>query len=422
MSWVTNKRVVIGSRDQELTSTDEEKEKEDSPKPNKVSSFSEAEEMKGKLAHSEQLDKLMRSVLENDKDLIEEGKILSEGTDAGMQSFTPELMFEQLTKNYKTAKKIYGERLIRQATGHSSGYIERNIKIPEFRRELKGKLEQSMKSLQDKGLIDNEGQITEDGMTIASISMVKDELERMNKKGLLGERANKVRSADGVISDQRAYRTSDHYKDINIKSTIKKTLRRGRGDISTEDLVVNENESKERATIIYALDASGSMRGEKFSAAKRAGIALAYKAISKQDRVGCIIFGKEVTSDLPPTKDFMSIVRLITRARASRETDIAATIMKAQELFDNHKCPKHLIILTDGLQTVGKDPDKLVLDAAGVAAQMSITISVVGLNLDAEGEALSKKIVEVGKGNLYLVKNYEDLDVLLIEDYYKTRR
>lgn len=409
---------MTGSSDRRDLDTDEMTAPE--PQRSKVKEFSEAEELQGSLAHSESLDKLMRSVLENDRELIDDGKVLSEGINHGLQSFTPDLLFEQLTTNYKQAEKLYGERFIRELSGYDPSYVERNVRIPEFKRELKERLQRSVKSLQDEGLLDEQGLMTDEGLLVACIAMTAEELERMNRKGVLGERTNKANALEGERSDYDNYHSHHRYRDVALKASIKRTLRRGAAELRKEDLVVHKKESKERATIIYAIDASGSMKGEKLAAAKRAGIALAYKATSKNDAVGCVIFGKEVVKSLPPTKAFLPLVKMMTSARAARETDIAATIGQATTLFGRSNGVRHLVILTDGLQTVGKDPVAHVLEAASKAAGERITISVVGLGLDEEGESLSKKIVDIGKGSLYLVRDYEDIDLLLIEDYYRS--
>lgn len=380
--------------------------------------FSRAEELRGSLSHSETMDKLMRSVLENDQQLIDEGHVLADGISHGLHSFTPEMLFEQLVKDYRQAKELYGQRLIRQLSGYEPGYVERNIRIPEFRRELKGRLQQSVKSFEDHGLIDKEGKITDEGLTIASLSMTVEELSKLKSKGALGERASKIKGLVGEKADYDAYRSHHRYRDLALKATVKKAIRRGHGRIAKEDLTVHERLDRQRATVIYAIDASGSMKGEKLASAKRAGIALGYKATQKGDRVGVVIFGREVTGEQRPTAELLPLIKVIVAARAARETDIAATIRHAQGLFDNSSGLKHLVLLTDGLQTVGEDPVAAVLEAASSAAACGVTISVIGLRLDEEGELLSRRLVDVGKGTLYLVKSYDDLDLLLIEDYY----
>ena len=103
----------------------------------KLKEFSKAEELSGKLAFQQLEDKLMHSVLENDKKIIDSGKLISDVINQGMSSFTPDLMFEQLVKNYTLAKQIYGESIIRLVSGYEPDYVKKNIGIPEFQRELK---------------------------------------------------------------------------------------------------------------------------------------------------------------------------------------------------------------------------------------------------------------------------------------------
>lgn len=398
---------------------EESPEVQRSPQVNKQN-LHQGEEIQGSLAHSEQLDKLMRSVLENDKDIIPEGTMLSEGISHGLQSFTPDLLFEQFVQNYRQAKNLYGERLIRELSGYDPSYVERNIRIPEFKRELKSKMQQSIKNLQDKGFLNKQGVVTDTGLTVASLAMVSEELDKLNKKGALGERANKASSFEGEKADVSSYKSHHRFKDIALKASIKKSLRRGHTELSKDDLVVHTYESKERATLLYAIDASGSMKGEKLVAAKKAGVALAFKALQKKDKVACLVFGKEIVAEQYPTDDFFSLVKTMLKAQAAKETDIAATIRHATTILENVKGLKHIMLLTDGLQTVGTTGD--VLKVVGEAAAIGITISIVGLSLDNEGETLSKQIVELGKGTLYRVKNYDNLDVMLLEDYYKTTR
>lgn len=407
---------MAGSRGQK---TKDLEEGPDATSP-EVKEFSPGEELEGKLAHSEDADRLMRSVLENDKQTIEEGMALSESINQGLQSFSPDLLFEQLTNNYRHAKQLYGERLIRAVSGYDPGYIEKNIRVPEFKRELEEKLQQGIKGLQEKKLIDKEGEMTDLGLTLASISVTMEELEKINRKGMLGERTNKAKAQAGEKAAYKNYQ-GERYHDLALKASIKKAIRRTHAKLIKEDLLVHEREAKEQATIIYAVDASGSMKGQKIAAAKRAGIALSFKATRKNDNVGILVFGKKIESEQLPTKDFLSLVKTIVQARAAAQTDIAATIERAITTLANVRGVKHLVLLTDGLQTVGKDPTTRVIEAASKAREQHITISVIGLSLDQEGETLLKRIVDVGNGTLYLVKDYEQLDVLVLEDYYKSR-
>ncbi|HLC98944.1 MAG TPA: VWA domain-containing protein [Candidatus Nanoarchaeia archaeon] len=363
-------------------------------------------------------DKLMHSVLEADKETIDKGKLVESALDMGINSFTPDLMFEQLVSNYKLAEQIYGQSIIRELLGEEPDYIEKNIQIPEFQKLLKNRLKTRLKELSDDGIVDRKFNITEKGIELASLVMYTEELDNIIPKGFAGERMHKRQSHYGSKEDIKEYRKGNRYKDIAVKRSIKTAIRRGHTELVPEDLRVFERQSKGQVNIIYALDASGSMKGKKIGSCKKAGIALAYKAVSNKDKVGLIVFGEEIKAQVEPTNDFTKLLKEIVKITASKKTDIVGTIKKAIEMFPSDNSTKHLILLSDAMPTAGKDPEKETIEAAGVAANADITISIIGINLNNKGEELAKKIVEIGRGRLYSIRNLDEVDKIVLEDYH----
>ncbi|MBI2557847.1 VWA domain-containing protein [Candidatus Woesearchaeota archaeon] len=380
--------------------------------------LSKAEELSGKLAFQQLEDKFMHSVLENDKKVIDSGKLISDAINQGMSSFSPDLMFEQLVKSYLTAKQIYGESIIRLVSGYEPDYIKKNIGIPEFQKELKEKIQQKILELKEEGFLLKDDTLSEKGVELASLVLYFEELDKIVPKGVIGEKASKKTHIYGEKEDSRVYKKGDRYRDIALRKSIKLAIRRGHGDFGGKDLQVYEKQSKGQTYIVYALDASGSMKGKKIEACKKAGIALAYKAITEKDKVGLIVFGSEVKEVIEPTLDFTRLLKEITRIRASKETDIVSTLKKAIELFPSEHITKHLVLMTDALPTKGDEPEKLTLEETSIARSKGITISVIGINLDEKGKKLAEKIVKIGDGRLYVVRNLENVDKIVLEDYY----
>jgi|TARA_Y100000310_G_scaffold39192_2_gene36782 Mg-chelatase subunit ChlD len=377
----------------------------------------EIEELTGKLSSQEER-KLMHSVLENDKETIEKGKLIRDSINQGLDTFTPDLIYQQLVKNYSMAKHIFGPSLLKLATGYNPDYIEKNINIPEFQKELRFKIQKNIEKLKEEGLLDRDSEISEKGIELASLVMYFEELDKITPKGILGGKIHKKISIYGGKEDIRTYKKSDRYKDIAIKKSVKLAIRRGHKKLHEKDLKVFERQSKGQSYIVYALDASGSMKGSKIDACKRAGIALAYKAIDEKDKVGLIVFGSEIKTLVEPTRDFSYLLKNITSAKASRETDLAASLRKSIELFPNDDITKHLILITDALPTIGKEPEQETLQEVSIAKNKGITISLIGINLNEKGKKLAEKIVELGEGKLYIVKNIENIDKIVLEDYY----
>ena len=397
------KVVVHGSSEEEKT---------------EIKELSEVEELKGKLTKQSEENKLMHSVLENDEETIDDGKTIKEALNQGIGSFTPDLMFEQLVKNFSIAKQIYGPSLIRQLSGYDKNYISRNIKIPEFQKELKKRIENNIEKLKDNKLIEKDGTISDKGIELASLILYTEELDNLIPKGILGEKIHKKDFIYGDKEDVKNYKKGDRYRDIAIKKSIKLAVRRGHSKLEEKDLKSFEKQSKGQIYLIYGLDASGSMKGNKIETCKKAGIALAYKAIEEKDKVGLIVFGSDIKEFIEPTNDFRRLIIEITKIKASKETDIAKTIKKSIELFPSKEVTKHLLLLTDAMPTVGEEPEKETLEAVSLARSNGITISLIGIQLDKNGKELAEKIVSLGEGRLYIVKNLEEVDKIVLEDYY----
>ena len=346
----------------------------------------------------------------------EHGKILDSSINQGLNAFNPDMMYEQLAKDYSMAEKVYGETMLQAVTGDEADVIERNLRFPEYKRELKSKLRKKAEELKKEGLLDRDFNITEKGFEVAALTLYLEELDKLEAKGL-GEKRNKDKSHYGEPSAVKNFKKHDRYKDISVRSTVRQGIRRGHTSLQVEDLKVYERTSRGKIHVIYALDASGSMKGEKISVCKKAGVALAFKAIHEHDKVGLLVFGSSIEDCVLPTSDFSVFLKAITRIKAKKQTDIALTISKAIDMFPLENITKHLVLISDIMPTVGTDPSQNTLDLVSKAKDLGITISVVGIGID-DGLELAKRIVELGNGRLYIIKDLEKLDTVVLEDYY----
>lgn len=381
--------------------------------------FSAIDELTGKLKSDPEEKRLMKSILEDDKKTIDNAHLILEAVNQGFGALTPELMMEQIVKNFKLTKQLIGPTIIRAMTGYEPEQVERNLNIPEFRQEIREKIRQKLDELKREKLVDSEFHLSEKALKLSALILYTEELESLKAKGY-GEKHKKRMTAQGEPEETKPY-TGQRYRDIAIRRSLKKTIKRGHAEISPEDLEAFERETRGKATVIYALDASGSMKGNKLEQCKKAGIALAYKAIEENDTVGLAVFGKQVRTEVKPTKDFHLLMQEIARIRALEQTDIASTIRRAGEMFGKDEASKkHLILITDIMPTAGKEPEKATMEAVSELAAEGITISVVGISPEEPGKRLAEKIVETGKGRFMIAKNLEDIDAMVLEDYYAT--
>ncbi|MDD9954549.1 MAG: VWA domain-containing protein [Candidatus Woesearchaeota archaeon] len=375
---------------------------------------SEAEELTGKMGSDPDEERLAHSVLENDEETIKDGQLLAESADYALGSFTPDLMFEALVKNYQSAKHMYGPTIIRALTGFEGDYIEKNKNIREFNEQLEQNIYENVGRLQEKGLLDNEGSVTKEGFHLASLVMYTEELDHLRAHGL-GKKETKERAHYGDKADRVPFK-KHRYKDLDIRASLHRAMRRGHTTLEQEDLKAVERKQHGKISVVYAIDSSGSMKGKKLHIGKKAGIALAYRAIADQNDVGLVIFTNDISQSIPPTQDFGSLLLELTKAKAGQETDLALAIEHATQLFGRADT-KHLVLLTDAMPTSGKDPGQKALEMVTAARDAGVTVSVVGINLEKEGEKLAKRMVEIGEGKMYQVKNLDELDLIILEDY-----
>ena len=99
-----------------------------------IEQFEQSEELSGDLGYG---SSLMKSVLENDKEKIEQGQLIEDSVNQGLGGMTSDLFMEKFVTNYTLAKKIFGESLIRKISGYDSSYIEKNIKVLELESGVK---------------------------------------------------------------------------------------------------------------------------------------------------------------------------------------------------------------------------------------------------------------------------------------------
>ncbi len=376
------------------------------------------EELSGSLSFQLLEDKLLHAVLDADKEHVDDAKLLEQSM-ASSGSFHPDLVMQQLVKNYSLAKELYGETLLRLLTSYDPDYIEKNIDIPEFQRDLQQKIERKVEELKKKNLVTSESVVSKKGEQLAALVMCVEELDSLQPRGFFGGRTHKRKHMYGERGEIRNFRKGDRYHDIAMRKSVRLALRRGHTALIAEDLVSTERLRKGKVDILYAIDASGSMKGKKLQAAKKAGIALAFKAIQEKDRVGVVVFESDITASIEPTTDFPLLLHTLSSITASKQTDLPKVIEHARTLFPDEHATKHLIILTDALPTVGDNPQQETLEAVSAAREAGITTSLIGLGLEEDGVSLAKRVTEIGSGSFHQVRDLDNVDKIVLEEYYE---
>ena len=380
----------------------------------------DATEADGDLKRDFREEKLMHTVIQADSDGIDEGRTVREAANHNVGAFTPDVAFNKIVNNYREAERLMGDTMIRELTGYDSDYIERNANIPEFQRELKDQIKQNVDELQRENIIDDDYNVTAHGNKVAAFHLILEELDELEGNGWIGDKASNQRFHTGEVQGFKPYASSQPYQDISTRRTVKVAARRARENIRPADLRLQERRSEGNAEIIFCVDVSGSMTGAKLSAAKKAAVALSYKAGVSKDDVGVVFFANGVRSVAPLGSDLDRVAEELVGVKPGGETDLGRGLEKALSMLGSSSGDQHVFLLTDALQTKGEVPEQAVLPVVDRATRRSIDITLLGLNLDDNGVRLAETIIDRSDGDLYRVENAEDTDRVVIEAYETT--
>jgi len=260
----------------------------------------------------------------------------------------------------------------------------------------------------------------------------KDVFDIIERKHLYAIR--KKQMGDPLSSDSRKYRTSDSYKSVHIRRTLRNISKKriNRKDISSSDLRVVDSSFNRDFQLAIAVDHSWSMgRNRKLQSAKDAAAGLVFAARKNNDKIGLIGFSDMASIHSPLSRRYSALIDKINRFRPDYETNIADALVKASAVFNGSKSGgvKHLIIISDGIPTTQTGfEDSASLTGAisreiGKMRKMGVTISVICIRdeLEENDSTQARTIASLGRGAFKLV-NAAELLQKTVEDYSGVKR
>jgi Ca-activated chloride channel family protein len=179
-------------------------------------------------------------------------------------------------------------------------------------------------------------------------------------------------------------------------------------------LVAPELEVDEREVIakdvIFVLDTSGSMRGEKLEQAKDA-LEFVLDELNDKDRFNIVTFStgvRQYADRLRPADERREARRFVRNLTASGGTDINRALLEALDQVDEER-PTIIIFLTDGLATEGEIETDRILDNIDDAAPNNARIFAFGVGDDVN-TLLLDTMAETHRGASAYVRPGEDID------------
>ncbi|MEK6324175.1 MAG: VIT domain-containing protein [Acidobacteriota bacterium] len=166
--------------------------------------------------------------------------------------------------------------------------------------------------------------------------------------------------------------------------------------------------------IVFILDTSGSMSGEKIDKAKAA-LRFGVESLSPRDRFNIISFSGEehlmkaglieANGDGKHTG-----LKFIENLRAEGGTNINDALVPAFRQFQSSERPAMIVFLTDGLPTVGTTDVKQIIKNVAEANRAGVRLFSFGVGYDVNTTLLDKLSAE-NRGSSDYIEPQEDLEV-----------
>jgi len=178
--------------------------------------------------------------------------------------------------------------------------------------------------------------------------------------------------------------------------------------------------SKRRKDVVFALDVSGSMAGQRLEHAKRA-LASCLNQLEPGDRFEIFTFADR-TGRFGETLQSANLIEVgahqidaaiqwIDALRADGNSDIESALRMGLQAFDTiaRTRPRYMLILSDGEPTAGVTGNQEIRDSVRIANQRSARLFTFGLG-EAAGSSLLRDISHENRGEKLDIRSSEDLE------------
>lgn len=173
---------------------------------------------------------------------------------------------------------------------------------------------------------------------------------------------------------------------------------------------------QERAAkdIVFILDTSGSMSGEKIDKAKAA-LKFGVESLSPRDRFNIISFSGEehlMKAGLVEANQGgkQTGLKFIENLRPEGGTNINDALVQAFKQFQSSERPSMIVFLTDGLPTVGTTDVKQIIKNVADANRAGVRLFSFGVGYDVNTSLLDKLSAD-NRGSSDYIEPQEDLEV-----------
>jgi Ca-activated chloride channel family protein len=177
--------------------------------------------------------------------------------------------------------------------------------------------------------------------------------------------------------------------------------------------IVDADEEPEAKTVVFVVDRSGSMSGEKIVQARDA-LKFVLNRLRKGDLFNIIAYDDKVESFKPELQRFddeskSEALGFVESIYAGGSTNINGALTAALEQLKDSSRPNYVLFLTDGLPTAGETSETKIVDNAKSHNRVRARVITFGVGYDVNSRLLDK-LARANFGQSEYVRPNEDLE------------
>lgn len=173
-------------------------------------------------------------------------------------------------------------------------------------------------------------------------------------------------------------------------------------------------------TVVFVVDRSGSMTGQKIEQAKGA-LKFVLGNLREGDLFNIVAYDSEIQTFRPELQKYgddtlAAATSFVDSLYAGGSTDIDAALRRALGMLADSSRPAYVIFLTDGLPTAGETGEAAIVAHSQEANQVRARLFAFGVGYDVNSRLLDK-LVRVNFGQSEYVRPNEDIEAAVSKLY-----
>jgi Ca-activated chloride channel family protein len=173
-------------------------------------------------------------------------------------------------------------------------------------------------------------------------------------------------------------------------------------------------------TVVFVVDRSGSMTGQKIEQAKGA-LKFVLNNLRKGDLFNIVAYDSEIQTFRPELQKYddetlAAATGFVDGLYAGGSTDIDAALRRAMGMLQDSQRPTYVIFLTDGLPTAGETGEAAIVARSQEANRVRARLFAFGVGYDVNSRLIDK-LVRANFGQSEYVRPNEDIEAAVSKLY-----